>query len=833
MSLIDNLSAINTIKQNIKNAIEFKGQNVTNFASYPNAIENISSGGEGVYQYNSLENMYADISNRSNGDLAAVYYSSQSSVQPGDILNDVTFPKQVTFDIAITSSASLMISGAEMYCQCRLSPTQFYIQDWSGTIPYIIYTSSDGLAYTRTDTYEDTYNFDGVTMPTNANTNICKFFIVGSTVFNGLFQYNGTNFDVLPNTGLTANIEDVYKSRFYGQNGIQNGIFNKTTSLNLAELRNRVNLYSNISSLKLNNTVTNIMYLFGGSNIKYVPNFDTSNVSQMCSVFSGCSNLVSVPNFNTINVINMYDTFYNCRNLTSISNFNTTNVTSMWGMLYNCQNLTSVPNFDTSNVINMSNMLSSCYNLKNVPNFDTSNVVSMSYMFAYCNNLVNAPVLNTSKVVDMYRMFTNCLNLISVPEFNTNNVTDMCEMFSYCSNLSADSYANISNSLPLAKNLSNYYLLNIGLSIENFTSEQKKILGGKEYVEMLPYVINSSNVSSYWNIRINNSTWTNVSKGNYDVVGQNLKNNIPKAAVNIIVTDTGDEGTLYYATKLFYSFTNLKSINLSNLKTDKLKRCEYMFGSCYKLTSVPNFNTSNVINISGMFYNCQNLTSVPNFDTVNVTNISFTFYDCYRLTSIPNWNTSNVVSMYHTFNSCSNLISVPDFDTSNVTNMSNMFYNCQNLTSVPNFDTSNVRYMESMFYGCGQLTTIPNWNVSKVIDMKYMFIGCKNLTTVPNFDTSNVVSMSYMFDEVINLVNVPQLNTSNVTNLSSMFSYCNNLSNASIQNIINMCLNSNITNKAQMNLNNENDNSPLSRTKFDNSYYQNRWAELTAAGWTY
>ena len=68
--------------------------------------------------------------------------------------------------------------------------------------------------------------------------------------------------------------------------------------------------------------------------------------------------------------------------------------------------------------------------------------------------------------------------------------------------------------------------------------------------------------------------------------------------------------------------------------------------------------------------------------------------------------------------------------------------------------------------------------------------------------------------------------------MNLMFTNCNNLTNESIQNIINMCLNSNINN-ANKNLSNINSYSPLYSTKFDNSYYSNRLSELTAAGWIY
>lgn len=44
-NLISDLTQINLIKTNIKNAIINKGQTVTNFLSYPSAIENIVTGG--------------------------------------------------------------------------------------------------------------------------------------------------------------------------------------------------------------------------------------------------------------------------------------------------------------------------------------------------------------------------------------------------------------------------------------------------------------------------------------------------------------------------------------------------------------------------------------------------------------------------------------------------------------------------------------------------------------------------------------------------------------------------------------------------------------------
>ena len=72
-------------------------------------------------------------------------------------------------------------------------------------------------------------------------------------------------------------------------------------------------------------------------------------------------------------------------------------------------------------------------------------------------------------------------------------MVDMTYMFYKCQNL---------NSVPLAVNLpsSSRNISNIGLNIENFTLEQKQILGNKGYYDALQYVVNTSNLSTSWNI---------------------------------------------------------------------------------------------------------------------------------------------------------------------------------------------------------------------------------------------------------------------------------------------------------------------------------------------
>ena len=146
---------------------------------------------------------------------------------------------------------------------------------------------------------------------------------------------------------------------------------------------------------------------------------DTSAVTSMDYMFSGCSSLVSL----------------------DLSGFDTSSVTSMVGMFSECSSLESVDlsSFDTSNVTDMQRMFSGCSSLTvlDLSCFDTSRVASMPAMFWYCDSLVALDVssFNTALVTDMGYMFYGCSSLgqLDVSSLNTARVTDMNGMFGGCS----------------------------------------------------------------------------------------------------------------------------------------------------------------------------------------------------------------------------------------------------------------------------------------------------------------------------------------------------------------------------------------------------------------
>ena len=118
-------------------------------------------------------------------------------------------------------------------------------------------------------------------------------------------------------------------------------------------------------------------------------------------MFYSCSKLSSIDmsGFDTSNVTNMFSMFFNCSALTSLtglSGFDTSNVTIMNCMFQMCSSLTSldVSGWNTGNVTNMGVMFESCSSLGTIyasagpAGFTTANVTYSSYMFDGCTSLV-------------------------------------------------------------------------------------------------------------------------------------------------------------------------------------------------------------------------------------------------------------------------------------------------------------------------------------------------------------------------------------------------------------------------------------------------------------
>ena len=234
-------------------------------------------------------------------------------------------------------------------------------------------------------------------------------------------------------------------------------------------------------------------------NLSFIPQLDTSKATNMENIFFFCYNLSSIPQLNTSNVTNMMQMFYNCSKLTTIPQLDTSNVTNMGGIFALCLNLITIPQLDTSKVTNMGSMFERCSALSSIPQLDTSNVTDMQSMFSGCSSLATIPQLNTSNVTNMFNMFYNCSLLTTVPQLDTSNVTNMYQMFSYCNNLTTIPQLDTSKVTDMNSMLGGCYNLTTveGIDFSGFTSDLINLFGwdsGMPYVKR--FIVNGKiNVS--------------------------------------------------------------------------------------------------------------------------------------------------------------------------------------------------------------------------------------------------------------------------------------------------------------------------------------------------
>lgn len=144
----------------------------------------------------------------------------------------------------------------------------------------------------------------------------------------------------------------------------------------------------------------------------------------------------------------------------------TSNVTNMTSMFVNMSDLLFIPKINTSNVTNMDSMFRGTA-LKTIPLLDTSKVTNMNNMFMY-SKLETLPQLDMSKVTTAKEMFKWLETIKNVPILNLSSLTNMTSMFQDCTGLTEDSLNNIMASLATAPITSS--LANVGFTSSQITT---------------------------------------------------------------------------------------------------------------------------------------------------------------------------------------------------------------------------------------------------------------------------------------------------------------------------------------------------------------------------
>ena len=572
--------------------------------------------------------------------------------------------------------------------------------------------------------------------------------------------------------------------------------------------------------------------------------------------------------------------FYHLSELTTIEgleNLNTSAVTDMNTMFSGCSSLMSLnlSNFNTSAVTNMSEMFYGCSGLKelNVSNFNTSAVTDMSAMFFRCSSLkeLNVSNFNTSAVKDMSGMFSGCSGLKTILNLNTWRCERSQDMFKGCTQLKgAVKYDGSKVDVTMANPETGYFRNPNKKYLEAYVQQSED----KQTLTFFYDVNRTLRSGKTWDIDEQQNAREDGTEKNPAWAGFGL---IPNLETTKVVFDASFRNFLPTTTKAWFSSLQILSTieGIENLNTSAVTDMGYMFSGCSSLKelNVSNFNTAKVTRMSEMFEGCSSLKelNVSNFNTSKVTNMEGMFSNCSGLKIIINTQTWRCENSQDMFKGCTQLkgavkyddkkldatmanpttgyftdpnrkveayvlqsedqhtltfyydnnrklrsgktwdINRPDWAGTDVapnyvvtkvvfdasfknflpTTTRGWFYDLSALTTIEgieNLNTSVVTDMSVMFYGCSRLTSqnLSNFNTSKVTNMERMFRGCSGLKelNVSNFNTSAVTNMLGMFSDCSSLkeLNVSSFNTSAVTDMSQMFSGSSGLTALNLSN---------------------------------------------------
>ena len=549
--------------------------------------------------------------------------------------------------------------------------------------------------------------------------------------------------------------------------------------------------------------------LYNLTTINGLEYLNTSNVTDMSYMFSGCSLLktLDLTSFNTENVTYMLYMFAYCNLLSNIycnDNWNTHEINSE-KMFFVCEKLPGYE-YDADNDITYAKPTSeggyftkleayatvvdgnlSFFYDGNKPasgSLEFTNTGEGTWRSASFTSVTFDPSMRDYKFTSTAGMFSGLTGLTVINDLtylNTSANTDMSNMFNGCSSLATIYCNNDWSSLTIPSDnmflgctqLDGYNAGNVSIDFARPTE------GGYFTKHAMAYAVlkDDGTLTFYYDLLKgtrqgivydlpwdgDHPGWNSIDEdGDYESIQQNI--------------------TSVEFNETFYNFHGLTT-------TSNMFDCLYNLRT---ISGIEYLNTSNVTDMSKMFSNCYGLSSLDlsSFDTGNVTNMSKMFSNCSGLTSLDlsGWTNTKVTNMKRMFGDCTSLsnLDVTDFNTWKVTNMSEMFFDCNALTilDLSSFNTENVTDMKNMFAFCTRLSSLDlsSFNTRNVTNMSYMFNYCSSITSLDltNFDVTNVSYANEMFAYCSELATIfCNDDWSKITDSGWMFIQCYSLAGAS------------------------------------------------------
>ena len=636
------LEILKTARDNMKTALEEKGQTVTkDIRTYAEAISNISTGGSGdVKLFETVEKMQQD-ENPQDGDLAVVYKEELINVTAESEFDSCIFPNEVVLDEAFTDNIygrfrAVESSSSYFDGMVDMSSSSFRFDGYGESSEIRVeYESEDGITYTRTDGGDELQEF-GVVIKwedygERFNSVIGNFMKINGNYFNGLYKY-GRGID--DETLLGARITETTVEDLDGSDGYTNATYTYDV-LDYVTCKKAINA--------LNNTE------YAGRDYNLLAYDRISNKFRFYIVinntgYQGC-----------------YVCYYDDDAVWRITLSNNGAVASLNYLEYDeingLSSLITVPVTDTRGLIQATG---SC-NTYSLDNIDIIAELEKS----------NGKSVLTRKYINARQIFTSrYLSLEESPNFD-NNVTKYFKANTQLDTTSDYVYektfygkngvenGNLSNNVSSTLDDNNVYIYSLLQS---------------KYDKLTPLVITEK-----------------------DDIDTNIIS-IPSKSDGTCLIDISNVSDI---NALFSDCKKLKIIN--NLDISNFTTLESLFLYCEQLEYVTLTNTSHITNFADLFAHT-NIVNAPEMDTSSATTMVCMFEECTSLVNIPLYDTSQVTSFMQTFNDCNSLIDAPALNTSSATIFRNMFIYCRNLVNVPVYNTSLATDMQKMFYSCTKLS---------------------------------------------------------------------------------------------------------------------------------